>query len=726
MGRRFAIGALAASFGVMGLGLAAGLAFDAVPDIALGLPAAVLGFATATASVALRRLVHPVALALGLVIGPLLVFYATWLVDPAPTDVQERANLVFSLGLLGLWVAPVAASLGTSRWAGVAAGLLLFGALVASVAVRLPPGTSQLAVGAGVAAAGCLLAAAWAAALSRADTRADSRERASGLPIAPTILAPQWSVQLTDRVPGALRLAGTFAIGDGVIRLAGAPEVVATVPLEVAEGAFAGAWLLFVLLLRRAAPGIGAVTSVAATAWGLVLPLGLLWTALLGAAVLVPAATALPTGRLSSLELSNAAPIVLALGAARIAWITRAAPRQLGVLVVLLWAIGAASALGVAGGSPLPIVATGGATAAGIGWVLFGLWLVLLASRIRGRRPVDVFRSPGGSLPGVASPPGRQAGVRRNRELAPDGARPPGANAAGTRAERWRRIETPARLGVADLAARLGIPEDELRAADAAYATFAVPKRSGGMRTIAAPNPPTKALQRRILRRLLDRLPAHAAAHGFEHGRSIVTNAGQHRDPAVIVKLDVEDFFGRTRTARVRRYWRVLGWDREAARILTRLTTWEGGLPQGAPTSPRLANLVNVRLDARLSGVAAVHGAVYTRYADDLTFSFRTDDGRAVRQLVHAVRRICHDEARYHLHRSRKVEIRRRHERQEVTGLVVNDGPPRLSRARRRWLRSVEFRTYSGGTPTIDDEALRGWQALEAMIEHQAGAAPSP
>ena len=289
-----------------------------------------------------------------------------------------------------------------------------------------------------------------------------------------------------------------------------------------------------------------------------------------------------------------------------------------------------------------------------------------------------------------------------------------------------RRPKTKPRHDLDELAERLGVPAAELRAFRPGYTTFTIAKRSGGRRTITAPDPATKALQRRILLRLLARLPAHPAVHGFERGRSIVTNAAVHVDPAVLVKLDVEDFFGRTRTARIRRYWRVIGWDREAAAVLTRLTTHQGGLPQGAPTSPRLANLVNVRLDARLAGIARIRGAVYSRYADDLAFSFPTDDGPAVRQLIHAVRRTVWSEGRYWLHARRKVEVRRRHERQAVTGLVVNGGAPRLDRQRRRWLRAVEHRRYSGGTPTIDDAALRGWQALEAMIDTQVAAALPP
>jgi hypothetical protein len=290
---------------------------------------------------------------------------------------------------------------------------------------------------------------------------------------------------------------------------------------------------------------------------------------------------------------------------------------------------------------------------------------------------------------------------------------------AGKRRERRRsRRQTKPRHGVDELARRLGVDADELRSVRAAYHEFSLPKRGGGQRRILAPDAPTKQLQRRILHRLLARLPAHEAAHGFERGHSIVTNAVVHERAAVIVKLDVRDFFGATKASRIRRYFRVTGWDRETAKILTRLTTWDRGLPAGAPTSPRLANLVNVMLDARLAGLAAREGAIYTRYADDLTFSFATDDGAAVRRVVRVARQILRAE-RYELHLARKLQVRRRWERQLVTGLVVNDRA-RLPRARRRWLRAVEHHVAVGRPTTISPEALTAWQGLELMIESKA------
>lgn len=161
------------------------------------------------------------------------------------------------------------------------------------------------------------------------------------------------------------------------------------------------------------------------------------------------------------------------------------------------------------------------------------------------------------------------------------------------------------RFDMDELVRRLGVTEEELRAVRPAYRRFRIPKRSGGMREVAAPEKPLKTLQRRILRRLLNRLPCHPHVTGFERGRSIATNAAQHLGKSVVVRMDIRDFFASTRSVRVEHFFRRIGWSSKAAQLLVHLCTDRGGLPQGAPTSPRLANLVNYRLDARLAALAA-------------------------------------------------------------------------------------------------------------------------
>ena len=277
--------------------------------------------------------------------------------------------------------------------------------------------------------------------------------------------------------------------------------------------------------------------------------------------------------------------------------------------------------------------------------------------------------------------------------------------------------EDPGRFDTADLARRLGMEPEALQRVRPAYQAFDIPKRSGGRRRILAPEAEFKAFQRRLLRRLLARLSAHEAAHGFERGRSIVTHARRHTGSALLLRLDIRDFFPSTGAARVEAFFRQIGWDRKAASLLTTFCTHDGGLPQGAPTSPRLSNLVNRRLDARLEGLATRLGANYSRYADDMSFSWKEDRREQTGHLIGLVGSILEEEG-YHLHRNKKLRIMRGNNRQVVTGLVVNK-QVNLPRKTRRWLRAVEHRRQSGRHASLTAEQLDGWQSLVRMIEKQ-------
>jgi hypothetical protein len=270
-------------------------------------------------------------------------------------------------------------------------------------------------------------------------------------------------------------------------------------------------------------------------------------------------------------------------------------------------------------------------------------------------------------------------------------------------------------LGVEELARRLGMAPADLTAVPIAYRRFRVLKRGGGMREIAAPEPSLLNVQRRILRRLLTRLPAHPAAVGFERGRSLVDHASLHAGRAVVLRMDVQDFFGSTRADRVARWFASLGCDDDAVDLLERLCTLDGALPQGAPTSPRLSNLLNRRLDARLAGFAADNAAVYSRYADDLTFSFQNEETRRVHLAIRFSKSVLEDQG-YTLHEKKKLHVRRPHQRQLVSGLVVNEGV-RLPRERRRWLRAVEHHERTGRPTTLAPAALQGWRAYRSMVE---------
>jgi RNA-directed DNA polymerase len=279
------------------------------------------------------------------------------------------------------------------------------------------------------------------------------------------------------------------------------------------------------------------------------------------------------------------------------------------------------------------------------------------------------------------------------------------------------RLFTGKGRDVSELARRLKYKSENLRAVKPSYHEFEIPKRSGGMRKICAPDKQLKALQCTILHRLIGHLKAHPAATGFERGRSIVDNANAHVGKAAVLRMDIKDFFPSTPARRVHDYFRAIGWNRDASRVLVALLTHNGGLPQGAPTSPRLSNLVNHRLDARLAALAKSRGATYTRYADDITFSFDQDDSHRVGKVKHLAGMIIRDEG-YQVHTRKKVSIRRRHECQLVTGLVVNTRVS-LPRSTRRRLRAIEHHIATNRPSTLTAPQLAGWRSFVSMVEKQ-------
>ncbi len=218
-----------------------------------------------------------------------------------------------------------------------------------------------------------------------------------------------------------------------------------------------------------------------------------------------------------------------------------------------------------------------------------------------------------------------------------------------------------------------------------------IAKRHGGHRLIEAPKSHAKMIQYRIYEEILDRIMLRSAAHGFAAGRSIVTNAMPHVGQYCLLKMDLENFYANVSFSRVISIFRSLGYSREASIWLGHLTTsslptnmnfpdknpgallpyLRHHLPQGAPTSPVLANLSAYVLDLRLSGLAKAFGVNYTRYADDLTFSGSKDFSNSLSVFITLVKKIIREE-RFKVHVN-KQKIIRKNQRQTVTGVVVND-----------------------------------------------------
>ena len=222
------------------------------------------------------------------------------------------------------------------------------------------------------------------------------------------------------------------------------------------------------------------------------------------------------------------------------------------------------------------------------------------------------------------------------------------------------------------------------------YTYAFVKRRVGAPRLIESPKPRLKAVQRRILHEILDCAPPHLAAHGFVRGRSCISGAQIHAGEDVVVRLDLRRFFPSIQSARVHGLFRAIGYPWAAARLLTGLCTtctpattlakfadWRvrqeytaPHLPQGAPTSPALANLCAWRLDKRLSGLARRLGINYSRYADDLCFSGDRAFAKSMSRFLSVVETIVSEEG-FALNAS-KTRIMYASSTQRVTGVVVN------------------------------------------------------
>lgn len=252
----------------------------------------------------------------------------------------------------------------------------------------------------------------------------------------------------------------------------------------------------------------------------------------------------------------------------------------------------------------------------------------------------------------------------------------------------------------------------------ARYREFLIPKRKGGQRTISAPEKDLLGVQRRILRRVFHGLKIHPTCQGFARGTSIAYHAKVHRGQALVFRIDIKDFFRSIKKARVYDFLRTLGWNRPAANWLANMTTHNGALPQGAPTSPILSCAINYRLDKRLTRLSEKFNANYSRYADDLTFSFKSEPQRPD-QFMMMVYAILKDEG-YAPQLHKKVRFMRRHDRQFVTGLIVNQKVD-LPRELRRKLRAARHHVKNGKTSTWNEAQLKGWASLESMVRTQAG-----
>ncbi|HEC9537090.1 TPA: TIR domain-containing protein [Salmonella enterica subsp. enterica serovar Poona] len=213
------------------------------------------------------------------------------------------------------------------------------------------------------------------------------------------------------------------------------------------------------------------------------------------------------------------------------------------------------------------------------------------------------------------------------------------------------------------------------------YRTFEIKKKNGKSRIINAPQGGLSILQEKLKPIIEYFYRPKKPAHGFIKDKSILTNAEKHTKKKYVVNVDLENYFGSVTFARVYGIFKSkpFNFSHPAASILAQLCTKDGKLPQGACTSPILANLASASLDKHLTQLARRKNITYTRYADDITFSFNQQQVREIItldnennfELGEAVISVI-EKSGFSINTS-KFRVHKRNERQKVTGLVVNE-----------------------------------------------------
>lgn len=286
-----------------------------------------------------------------------------------------------------------------------------------------------------------------------------------------------------------------------------------------------------------------------------------------------------------------------------------------------------------------------------------------------------------------------------------------------------------------DLALFLGLPTKKLthllyiKGINYCYKTFQIPKKSGGTRTIHAPNNDLKPILRTLAAKLSnyqqqiwkDEKISPNIAHGFTKNKSILTNAKVHINKKYILNIDLKDFFDSFHFGRVVGYFeknKYFSLPHDVAIIFAQLTCYKGKLPQGAPTSPIITNLICQILDFRILSLAKKYRLDYTRYADDLTFS--TNDKKFINtssDFLSEINRVI-TKAGFEINDS-KTRLLYKDSRQTVTGLVVNQ-KPNIERDYYKKTKSMALNLYKTGSFHIEGKegTLNQLNGRFAFINH--------
>lgn len=259
------------------------------------------------------------------------------------------------------------------------------------------------------------------------------------------------------------------------------------------------------------------------------------------------------------------------------------------------------------------------------------------------------------------------------------------------------------------------------------YYEFEIPKKSGGVRNICAPNENLKSIQRRLAELLLDSknlIHVSHLSHGFERKRNIITNAQRHIRKKNVLNIDLENFFDSINFGRVRGFFiknANFQLQDEVATTIAQIACYNNKLPQGSPCSPVIANLIASTLDIYLNTIAKKHGCSYSRYADDITISTNKKSFPAEFAKIEDAKVILGDEILAKITRAgfsvnnRKIRVQFRDSRQDVTGIIVNK---KVNTRSEYWrvVRAMANNLFKKGFYIIDDHKETELAILEGKL----------
>lgn len=235
------------------------------------------------------------------------------------------------------------------------------------------------------------------------------------------------------------------------------------------------------------------------------------------------------------------------------------------------------------------------------------------------------------------------------------------------------------------LGLKVGVLTNMIRKPNSFYRTFTIPKRSGGIREIVTPHKSLLEVQQWICKNILSTFEIHETAYAYVPKRNVAQNASLHIGCDEMLKVDLKDFFPSINIRRVRELFNRKGYSKEIAAYLSYLCCLNESIPQGAASSPMISNIILLNLDKRLNNFSRNQGIVYSRYADDMTFS-APELPFDFKSIV--FRNIANEGFKVNFSKLKQYSATHR---KLVTGILVKDKEIRLQKSIRKEIREQVY-----------------------------------